>query len=337
MMRTQQKNHKIAAQDDALGMYLGALLEGIDLIDEESDSEKEPHASFTDRKNSQETFTPAIKKQPPTKPAIKKKALNYAEPPDVEAGLSRSSARKKLIPVRDKIKLPVNLPRVQVKTLSQIETTTVVKTKKATRLKQKIVQPNVVTKPATTKPLLPTNVITEVKPTLESSVKVDVKQQAPAVKQDIRYTPEWGKKEFQCLLFKLNGLILAIPLLDILSIEKWNGECTAVPGQVDWMLGVYPFRNKKTLLVDTASLIMPEMLNKFESDNRMLQYKHIILIDDGRWGLVCNTVSEVITLKTDDVRWRKQDAKRQWLVGTIINHMYWLLDMKKFKNLMKIN
>ena len=60
----------------------------------------------------------------------------------------------------------------------------------------------------------------------------------------------------------------------------------------------------------------------------------IILMGGGKWGLACDSVSEVITLQQDKVRWRGDNSKRPWLAGTVVDQMCALLDVDKFVELL---
>ncbi|WP_198266126.1 hypothetical protein [sulfur-oxidizing endosymbiont of Gigantopelta aegis] len=45
--------------------------------------------------------------------------------------------------------------------------------------------------------------------------------------------------------------------------------------------------------------------------------------------------SHIITLKTDEVKWRSSRTKRRWLLGTVIDHMCALLDSEEFSAMLK--
>src|SRR5690606_21346712 len=53
--------------------------------------------------------------------------------------------------------------------------------------------------------------------------------------------PEWGEAPFECLLFDVAGLTLAVPLVSLGSIYSLAGEeLTPLFGQPDWFLGILP-------------------------------------------------------------------------------------------------
>ena len=58
---------------------------------------------------------------------------------------------------------------------------------------------------------------------------------------------------------------------------------------------------------------------------------HLVMIDEGRWALACDSIGEVIDLETKDVKWRGTNGKRAWLAGTVIEQMCALLDIDALK------
>lgn len=147
--------------------------------------------------------------------------------------------------------------------------------------------------------------------------------------------PDWAEKEFQALLFKAGGLTLAVPLVELSGIQEWESEkVTPMPGHVVWYLGLYTYRDRSVPIIDTAYLVLPDdRLQRLAPDpNERLG--RIVFIGDGRWGLACDEVSEVITLTEEQVRWRSSRTKRRWLAGTVIEHMCALIDPPAFAEML---
>ena len=139
--------------------------------------------------------------------------------------------------------------------------------------------------------------------------------------------PVWARAPFPCLLLKVHGLSLALPLVNLHRILPWT-EPTSIPGYQPWLLGMLQAetvgRNLK--VVDTALLIMPE---RVEADATRAEPEHIVMIDAGEWGLTCESVSSVITLDPAKIRWRTSRTKRPWLAGTVTEHLCALLDAEQ--------
>lgn len=136
--------------------------------------------------------------------------------------------------------------------------------------------------------------------------------------------PSWAEEPFECLLFDVAGLTLAVPLVCLGSIYPLDGaELTPLFGQPDWFLGILPCQAGNLKVLDTARWVMPE---RYREDYREgLQY--VISVEGYEWGLAVHQVSRSIRLDPSEIKWRSQRSQRPWLAGTVIEHMCALLDV----------
>lgn len=155
-----------------------------------------------------------------------------------------------------------------------------------------------------------------------------------AVSSPERTEPEWGLGVFQAMLFKVGGLTLAVPLIELSGVQEWVAEqVTPMPGHAAWYLGLVDYRGHSVPVVDTAQLVLPaDRLSNLAPLSERIQ--RIVFIGEGRWGLACDGVAEVITLQPDQVRWRSARTQRRWLAGTVIEQMCALLDPSAFAQLL---
>jgi purine-binding chemotaxis protein CheW len=160
---------------------------------------------------------------------------------------------------------------------------------------------------------------------------------APApVETAVAARPDWAQEPFPCLLLKLQGLSLALPLVKLHRILPWT-EPTLIPGYVPWLLGMVRTEglDRNLRVVDTARFIMPERLppatDAVPAGN---SFHHIVMIGEGEWGLTCEDVSEVITIDPSKVRWRTSRSKRPWLAGTVVEHLCALLDAEQLAEML---
>lgn len=153
--------------------------------------------------------------------------------------------------------------------------------------------------------------------------------------RNINNAPSWAVPDFQALLFVVGGLKMAVPLCELNGIVEWGEDyLTELPGHKSWYLGIIQNQGKNVPVIDTLQQVVPE--NRWPAEHlKKKNFRHIILIDNSRWGLACETVMEVITLKTDSVKWRSSRTKRRWLLGTVIEHMCALLDSSEFAAMLK--
>jgi len=166
----------------------------------------------------------------------------------------------------------------------------------------------------------------------ETTVVAEAIQPAPQVMPEsvVQGRPEWAEGPFECLLFDVAGLTLAVPLVCLGSIYPLEGqELTPLFGQPDWFLGILPCQAGNLKVLDTARWVMPD---RYREDFREgLQY--VISVQGYGWGLAVHQVSRSIRLDPNEVKWRSQRTQRPWLAGTVIEHMCALLDIASLAEL----
>ena len=174
----------------------------------------------------------------------------------------------------------------------------------------------------------PEPVQARVEPLVELAVPGALQSDVPALVAGGR--PTWGEEPFECLLFDVAGLTLAVPLVSLGSIYPLAGqELTPLFGQPDWFLGILPCQAGNLKVLDTARWVMPE---RYRDDFREgLQY--VISVQGYEWGLAVHQVSRSIRLDPSEIKWRSQRSQRPWLAGTVIEHMCALLDVSALAEL----
>jgi purine-binding chemotaxis protein CheW len=211
--------------------------------------------------------------------------------------------------------------------------------------------------PVITTPVLrPADIVVELTPPIQEEisppiegrtesieeVQVESVQEADAV--EIEETvpvsagqPEWANQPFQAMLFKVAGLSLAVPLVELNGVVEWNEDnVTEMPGHAAFYMGLMTHLDKSIPVIDTARLVLPaEKLHQLAGDEPRERVTRVVLIDDHRWGLACDEVNEVVTLQPDQVRWRTSRTKRAWLAGTVVDHMCALIDGPAFSAMLK--
>jgi purine-binding chemotaxis protein CheW len=141
-------------------------------------------------------------------------------------------------------------------------------------------------------------------------------------------TPDWAREPFQCLLFKVAGLNLAAPLVMLNGILEWAPRnVTPMPNRSPWFLGLLPYRGVNVKVIDTLQVVMPERPRREPADPAQ---QRVVLMDERRWGLLCDGITSVVTLTSENVRWRTAGTRRRWLAGTAVDHMCALLDVEQF-------
>lgn len=180
---------------------------------------------------------------------------------------------------------------------------------------------------------------------LHTGIQVEQEQQPQSIEIDPAETPEVRAQQpqfvdadqpFQVLMFKVAGLVLAVPLIELSGVLEWPEAFTPMPGHADFYLGLVTHLGSNVPVVDTARLVLPrEKIVSLGGEDPLQRVQRIVLIDDSRWGLACDEIAEVITLEPEQVRWRSSRSKRPWLAGTVIEHMCALLDTQAFAKILE--
>jgi len=147
--------------------------------------------------------------------------------------------------------------------------------------------------------------------------------------------PDWAEERFQCLLFNVSGLSLAVPLVKLNSVISWDEDkITETPNQTDWYLGLVRHLDKQVKVIDTGLLVLPENRRDSMGTTSLNRLGNILLVDDFKWGLACDSIGDVIWLTKEDVKWRKNKQTRAWLSGTSLEHLCAIIDTEVFAQML---
>lgn len=154
---------------------------------------------------------------------------------------------------------------------------------------------------------------------------IDVAPEPGSVAEAI-IQPDWAQRRFQCLSFQVAGITFASPLEKLNEIMELKEGMTELSGRAPWMVGLLSNRDQNVQVVDLAHIAMPEE-RRGDIAPVCERARHVILIGDGRYGLAADSLSRVLTLAPDEVRWRSGRSRRPWLAGTAVEAMCAILDI----------
>ncbi|GGN17074.1 MULTISPECIES: chemotaxis protein CheW [Marinomonas] len=162
--------------------------------------------------------------------------------------------------------------------------------------------------------------------------ELELEPEQEPVKKVSRTDPlPWATGRFECLLFYVGGLKMAVPLVELGGIfQSSKDKLTSIFGQPNWFMGVANVGEFNLRTVDTALWVMP---NHYQGEMKE-NFKFVIQLDRSNWGVACERVAEAITLEPSQVKWRSDRSKRPWLAGTVIDHMCAILDVQGFIELL---
>lgn len=173
--------------------------------------------------------------------------------------------------------------------------------------------------------------VAQVKPGLPVDNKLNERLKNKASKNfvnSLAIMPEWAQHEFQALFFKVDALILAVPLVELLRTIKIEAEPTKIPGQPSWVIGLLDVLDQRITVLDTGQLIFGKTRGK-QRDLELHPFKSILITHDGLWGLACDELLSIGRLTPDKVRWRTLREKRPWLMGTVIDELTAIIDVNQ--------
>ena len=143
--------------------------------------------------------------------------------------------------------------------------------------------------------------------------------------------PGWAQEPFDCLLFKVDGLTLGVPMVLLGTIYPKESEFTSLFEQPDWFLGLMRSHDDRNIrVVDTANLVMPERYDASSRDS----VSFAIGVFGCDWALGSHHIIGSQTIGVEEVKWRSQRTTRPWLAGTIKEKMCALVDPKAFVDIL---
>lgn len=167
----------------------------------------------------------------------------------------------------------------------------------------------------------------------ETAVDRSAVETAPAAEPEAWHEgrPPWAQEGFECLIFRVAGLQLAVPLVLLGQIHRLESELTPLVGRPDWFMGLLRVGNQNVRVTDTALWVMPDRYRREFRDG----YRFVIQLGNSAWGLACDEVAQSFRVQPEDVKWRSQGGRRQWLAGTIKREMCALLDVARMADLLE--
>ena len=142
--------------------------------------------------------------------------------------------------------------------------------------------------------------------------------------------PPWAQEGFECLIFRVAGLQLAVPLVLLGQVHRLDRKLTPLAGRPSWFMGLLNTRDQRIRVADTAMWVMPDRYKGQYRD----QYHFVIQLGDSPWGLACDEVAQSFRVHPDEVKWRGEGGRRQWLAGTIKKQMCALLDVSRLADML---
>ncbi len=140
-----------------------------------------------------------------------------------------------------------------------------------------------------------------------------------------RAAPE---SRFSAIKFRVGRYDFVAPLNMLDGVSRIDKPPTPMFGQAAWHRGVAINRGQQLTLVDLGGLL------GLTDAEPIADPDHVVLLPDGRHGLLSATAPEPFELAGGDIRWARPTARRPWLAAMIPSHMCVLVDVEVFLDML---
>ncbi|EAW31391.1 protein containing CheW-like domain [marine gamma proteobacterium HTCC2143] len=136
------------------------------------------------------------------------------------------------------------------------------------------------------------------------------------VTQWLNGRPLWAQRKFECVLFKVSGLTVALPSVEFEGIYPMAIESLVVKDKGLSSMGLLSITNGPISVIDTASVVMPE-----QYDGAMRErFNYVVAIKGMSWGLAVDSIVGAHVQDIAAVTWRSDRTTRPWLAATVTDH-----------------
>ena len=141
-------------------------------------------------------------------------------------------------------------------------------------------------------------------------------QSSLPVTQWLNGRPLWAQRKFECVLFKVSGLTVALPSVELDGIYPMPVESLVVKDKGWSSMGLLSITSGPISVIDTASLVMPE-----QYDGAMRErFNYVVAIKGMGWGLAVDSIVGAHVQDIAAVTWRSDRTTRPWLAATVTDH-----------------
>ena len=162
--------------------------------------------------------------------------------------------------------------------------------------------------------------------------KEEVKEAVEPVKEAInegKSAIEKSMTEDQFLFVRplsVVGLSLALPMERITEVIAYNEAKVNLLNRDGTILGSMTYGEREIIVLDTASIIVPQNHARRTAMLERKNYQHILVLDKGSLAIAVDTLDEEVYLPTDNIRWNAATSQHTWLAGTMVDYGYALVN-----------
>ncbi|TPW18471.1 MAG: hypothetical protein FD130_221 [Halothiobacillaceae bacterium] len=124
------------------------------------------------------------------------------------------------------------------------------------------------------------------------------------------------------------GLKLALPVMPLGEIVPWDEALFTTGGASDYFAGSLTHAGMVYELIDLAAVVVPVNHPRRAQLMARKDYRHWIIIRDTHYAVAVDTLDEAIFLPREQLKWRTTASDHLWLIGTITEFGYALIDLQ---------
>ncbi|MEH6556594.1 MAG: chemotaxis protein CheW [Oceanicoccus sp.] len=143
--------------------------------------------------------------------------------------------------------------------------------------------------------------------------------------------PLWAQDRFECLLFRVSGLTLALPLVELAGIYPLVIKSLEPEDERVLSIGLLPIKNGRISVIDTASVVMPDRYDRVMRE----RFNYVVAVKGMNWGLAVDNIDGAHIQEIDGVQWRSQLTRRPWLAGTVLDRRCAIVEVNQLNAMLQ--
>lgn len=172
--------------------------------------------------------------------------------------------------------------------------------------------------------------ITELANELTDEQAIDqVIDQTEIAHELIDYNAPYKKTDFECQIFNIAGLSIAVATESISEIVKQQTlQSDSEPSKTSILAGTINAGGETIKVIDLEYLVMSGIGDRDELRKHKHSLVDIVLIKGSTTGFIGNQLIDRQTISNQQVHWRDEKSERIWLAGTVAQRGVALLDIE---------
>lgn len=140
----------------------------------------------------------------------------------------------------------------------------------------------------------------------------------------VELVPDYASDRFTMMAFRVNNMKMLVSVTELLNVKKAEGKLQGLPGRPEWLYQYQKPEGGTGFIAHGGALCASD--GETCSLEQDISNKYIVWMLNGRFGVLCDDVQEMVDINKRQVAWRGSKAHRPWCAGTIRSMKAVLLD-----------